>query len=47
MLPREVPPLNERQWKFVEKCLSNPPSKLAQERLKEAIKNAKNIKSSK
>jgi len=45
MLPRSIPSLSEEQWKFIEQRLDKPAPPEMQQRLQEAIKNAKRIKS--
>jgi hypothetical protein len=44
MLPKPVPLLTERQWEFVAQRLEKPAPEPMQERLAQAIENAKKIK---
>lgn len=44
MLPKPVPLLTEKQWEFVAQRLEKPAPEPMQERLTQAIENAKKIK---
>jgi uncharacterized protein (DUF1778 family) len=44
MLPKPVPLLTEKQWEFVAQRLDKPAPEHMQERLEQAIENAKKIK---
>ncbi len=44
MLPKPIPALSDKQWAFIEQRLDQPAPPEMQERLKQAIENAKKIK---
>lgn len=44
MLPKPVPLLTEKQWEFVAQRLEEPAPEPMQQRLTQAIENAKKIK---
>ncbi len=44
MLPKPIPSLTEKQWEFIAQRLDKPVPPEMQERLKQAIENAKKIK---
>ena len=44
MLPKPVPALTDKQWEYIAQRLDKPAPAEMQERLKQAIENAKKIK---
>lgn len=44
MLPKPVPALTDKQWEYIAQRLDKPAPAEIQERLKQAIENAKKIK---